>query len=197
MKYTNDYLQAFIKLNDLYSKATIEQRHHGNNWYYKAYLYAKKLANKYELPIYKVVGIISALSPNNKWERNLLDAELFLENPLLETKVCTYTDNRIKAQKIYGSNSAREVYNILGGRKTKSFYENILRHDNSKKVTVDLWIFRAGELPNTAKNYQLLEEVIQDLAKIYSKKPHQVQAVIWGVIRDMQNETKSKNEIAS
>ena len=55
-----------------------------------------------------VVGVLSALSPNNKWERNVIDDTENMcvayksDIPLDDVKVCTYNANKQKAIKILG-----------------------------------------------------------------------------------------------
>ena len=181
--------EIFNKLFGLYNKATFKQRHLGNLWYNQANLDAQniqcKLSNDgilVELP--KVIGVISALSPNNKWERNLLDAELLIRKPLLMTKVCTYTANRVKALQILGSDNDK-ILSILGGRKTKSFYNNILNPFSDDSVTVDLWMYRGAELKQSPKNYELISDITKGIASLQSNVlPHQVQATIWSVLRN-------------
>lgn len=184
---------VLIKFIELFNESTTEQRHLGLNWYLRANGAAKRISKLTGVSIPKVCGVISALSPNNKWERNLFDAELFINNPSLETKVCTYTANRVKALKILGTPNDSDIINILGGTKTKSFYSNIL-NKNSETVTVDLWMYRAAELSMSDKNYKLISGVITELAAMVNLKPYQVQAVLWGVIRDRQTKAASNDD---
>lgn len=177
------------KLEQYLSRATPEQVNAGANWYWLAHAHACELAERYKLSVVKVSGIIAALSPNNKWERNLIDTGLFLETPSIDTKVCTYTANRVKALEIYNLQDEddavlfTEVTGILGGRKTKSFFANIYNPLSSMRVTVDLWMFRACGVKNTAKNYLAIEQAIIELSINTGWMPHVIQAVIWSVIR--------------
>lgn len=180
------------KLETLFHQATTGQRINGMNWYYKAYVHAKDIAARNHMSTKNVIGIISALSPNNKWERNLIDAESFIQRPLLDTKVCTFGNNRIKAQNIYGSLGTTQIRSHLGGRKTKSFFDNILSAGRVEKpyheftnepVTVDLWMYRAAELQDATKNYGVIELAVQNIARRNKMRPSQVQAIIWTVLR--------------
>lgn len=181
-----------VKLETLFHQATTTQKINGMNWYYKAYVYAKNIADKHHMSPKNVIGIISALSPNNKWERNLIDAESFIERPLLDTKVCTFGNNRVKAQNIYGSLGTNQIRSHLGGRKTKSFFDNILSAGQVEKpyhcfrnepVAVDLWMYRAAELQDATKNYAVIELAVQNIAMRNKIRPSQVQAIIWTVLR--------------
>ena len=167
----------------LYHSTTLEQKYLGLSWYSTARSHAQYLANKHGISLAKAAGVISALSPNNKWERNLLDADLFIQFPSLATKVCTYTANRIKALKILAVDNDSLIIEILGGTKTKSFYHNIL-NEESDMVTVDLWMYRAAELSMSNKNYKIISNAIIELAMYQGLKPYQVQAILWGGIRD-------------
>lgn len=179
-----DKLEAFL------SRATSEQINAGENWYWLAHAHACELAQQYKLSLVKVAGIIAALSPNNKWERNLTDTGLFLETPSIDTKVCTYKANRVKALAIYELDHDDDamlfvdVMTILGGRKTRSFFSNIYDPLASTAVTVDLWMFRACEVKNTAKNYMAIEQAVLELSINTGWSPHAIQAIIWSVIRE-------------
>jgi hypothetical protein len=190
MKKLTDKEQNEItnKLLDIYSKASTKQIKEGHTWYFKANLSAKTIKSKLALSginisLSKIVGVISALSPSNKWHRNLLDAEMLLNNPLHETKVCTYNLNKLKAFDIMGSNIENEIYLTLGGLKTKSFYKNILNPITSKEVTIDLWMYRSAGLKQLDSNYKFIANSVRIIAEKNNVLPHQVQAVIWIVLR--------------
>lgn len=176
------------KLLAIYSSATSDQIKEGYKWYFKANITARTIKSNLALKgidvsLSKIVGVISALSPNNKWHRNLQDAEMLLSNPLHDTKVCTYTLNKHKAFDIMGSNSENEIYSILGGLKTKSFYKNILNPSQSLEVTIDLWMYRAAGLKQQDSNYKFIAKSVNEIAKKGNVLPHQVQATIWIVLR--------------
>ena len=50
----------------------------GMAWYAAAYDAAYDIGNKYGIGVYLVVAVISALSPNNKWERNVKNADALI-----------------------------------------------------------------------------------------------------------------------
>ena len=56
-------------LNYFFNNATNEQINQGIEWYEIANKEANKIAKKYNLEVYKVAQVISALSPRNKWEQ--------------------------------------------------------------------------------------------------------------------------------
>lgn len=171
------------RLIELYNQADETTKSHGIGWYALANKRAKELCLKHNKPMYIVAGIIVALSPNNKWERNLIDADKFLASPSLETKVCTFMKNREKALKIMKAKNAHEVLHLLNGRKTVSFYHNIMRYKTSQVVMVDLWMFRIASLTHNAKNYELISQGVLDASKHLGILPHQLQAIVWSVVR--------------
>ena len=89
-------------LKSWYDLATDEQILLGKRWYGDAQDYAKYLSMKYNIEVYICATVISCLSPNNKWERNKIDAENVIKAwiagiPPESIKVCTYNANKIKA----------------------------------------------------------------------------------------------------
>ncbi len=167
-----------------YNSASNEQLKDGETWYERAYNEALLLSQVFEIPLPKVVGIISALSPNNKWKRNLKDAWNLLETPLITTKCCTYTKQRQKALDILnGSGREAEILDILNGTKTRNFFTNILYYKDSQSVTVDTWAYRSVDLEPKMKHYVDIQTAYQNVAKQLNLVPHQLQAVVWGVVR--------------
>ena len=59
----------------IYKLANPSEIKHGLTWYVNATKDCKEIAIKYDLPIHIVIGVVSALSPNNKWERNIVNAD--------------------------------------------------------------------------------------------------------------------------
>tara|TARA_R110002124_G_C8814601_1_gene503445 strand:+ start:390 stop:986 length:597 start_codon:yes stop_codon:yes gene_type:complete len=115
----------------------------GQNWYKNANLEANKIAKKYDLDIYKVAQVISALSPRNKWEQNLKDADKVSEAFNLglhptDIKVCTFHSNKFKAFNILASNTVITINSL----KTYNFVNNIAYLHNDY-LTVDIWHLRA------------------------------------------------------
>lgn len=181
MRTINKYKRSIIKLFNNTSRDNLDN---GLTWYQDAHLVAHGLSKKYNLPLFKVVGIMAALSPNNKWERNKIDTELFILRPSLDTKVCTFKKQREKALDIYNvCNSPYEVLMVLRGVKTCNFFRNILDYDTSEHVTVDMWAFRSVGVEPKTKYIKDITEAYQQVANELALKPHQVQAVVWGVIR--------------
>jgi len=93
----------------MFNKATPETIRNGVAWYKRAKRDCNQIAKDTGLPLWKVVGVASALSVNNNWERNKVDArnmcEAYIGNAyanMWRVKVCTYHPNKLKALKILG-----------------------------------------------------------------------------------------------
>ncbi len=156
----------------------------GFSWYERAHNECILLSQVFELPLSKVVGVVSALSPNNKWHRNLHDTWNFLDKPHLNTKVCTFKNQRRKALSILKSDGTDStILGILKGSKTQNFFNNILHYNSSDAVTVDLWAFRSVELDQSVKNFKITATAYKNVADSLGIRPHQLQAVVWGVVR--------------
>ena len=130
-------------LDHFFNIATDQQILAGQNWYKNANLEANKIAKKYDLDIYKVAQVISALSPRNKWDQNLKDADKVCEAFNLgfhptDIKVCTFHSNKFKAFNILASNTIITINSL----KTYNFVNNIAYLHNDY-LTVDIWHLRA------------------------------------------------------
>lgn len=156
---------------------------HGMSWYEQAHYEALSLSLASGYSLRQCVGVLAALSPNNKWERNKIDAANFLAVPSLDTKVCTFMNQRKKALAILLVDTDEAIEKILNGDKTRNFYNNILYFDSSKRVTVDMWAYRSVNLEPKKKFYRLVESAYSNVAKDLEMLPHQLQAIVWGVVR--------------
>jgi len=108
----------------IYQLATLTEQQDGITWYPNAYQIALNLAERYEITTAQAIGVIAALSPRNRWERNVEDAESLIaafqaggaEQAQL-TKVCTFGANKAKAVKVLsipaGYQGMSEVLEIL------------------------------------------------------------------------------------
>ena len=118
----------------VFELATAAELVHGETWYPSALKVAKQLAKTYGVHEAEAAGVIAALSPRNKWERNLQDAESLIAawvkggaEAALLTKVCTFTGNKAKAVRILeaGVLTDADVLAILSGPKLREFYSCI------------------------------------------------------------------------
>jgi len=181
----------------IYNLATTEEIKDGVTWYRKAYLDCRKIAILHKVPIHIVVGVVSALSPNNKWERNLTNASDLIGayvngDDIDSIKVSTYHAMKHKAWYILGQMPRKDdVTFILNGQKISSFYQNIMGYDT---CTVDgharniYYAQREGlTTPKTSigkKEYAIIQQAYVDVGKDIRVngqplKAYEVQAITW------------------
>ena len=176
----------------------------GKHWYQRAYDLAVQLIHVYQpLTLGQAVGVIAALSPNNKWQRNCQDAERIIKAwhvgaDLMSVKVCTFNPNKRKAIAILKLESVdtEAIAKILNGRKVTAFYKSIMGHKESVCVDGHAYAVFVGErVPTTktpklsaglydaiARSYILVSERSAELCGHYLT-PAQVQAVTWVTYR--------------
>ena len=115
--------------------ATLTEQQDGITWYPAAKAIAAQLAERYEITETTAIGVIAALSPRNRWERNVQDADALIaayvaggaEQARL-TKVCTFGANKEKAIRILANEQSTieyvrrdDVLAILSGPKLREF----------------------------------------------------------------------------
>ena len=126
-----------------WNECTPAERAHGRTWYTEAQAYAQELAREFDCSTARAAQVISALSPNNVWERNKRDAHAVMQAvhegvPASEVKCCTYGANKLKAYAIAQGHKEIEP----SSRKTYAFARNVSTLDPAY-VTVDKWHMRA------------------------------------------------------
>ena len=169
--------------------ATKNEVDQGKNWYKDAQDFTEYLSKKYGIDSYVCASVISALSPNNKWDRNKIDAEAVINAYIdghKDVKVCTYNANKNKA------------FDILNGKlitekspKTHAFAMNVglLSSDH---ITIDKWHLRACVTKSkadavescTSVQYRRIEKITSQIAKENNLKGYELQAIIWVTIRN-------------
>ena len=158
----------------MYFSSSKVDRVKGKNWYSNAYSIACTLGKKYDVHSNTVSAVISALSPSNKWNRNVEDAEMMLranayDLDLNDCKPCTYKGQKAKAIAIITQNLKDDdsLKAILSGQKTKSFYANISTNGKTTDCTIDghsynVWngtVTTLRDVPNmTPKTYKLIQD---------------------------------------
>lgn len=190
LKDITPYMAKKIRKNlqMYFDLATQDQIESGKHWYYNAHDICTELAGKHYAPE-TVAGVVSALSPRNKWERNIIDAGTVLRavvDGLLPeyVKVCTFNTNKFKAFEIAKGNTVIDATS----RKTYAFIRN-MAHLDAERVTVDVWHLRAcfGKTIDsglTPKRYDIIEAITLDEAEKVGLKGFEYQAIIWEVVRD-------------
>ena len=107
------------------------------------------MAGTYGVPTETAAGVIAALSPNNRWERNIVDAEAIIKcwraggtrADMLNVKVCTYGKMKAKAIDIltrFDGNIEewQDITTILKGKKIVEFF-NCITNPKLNDVCID------------------------------------------------------------
>jgi len=171
------------KLLEHFKLASNTDLHHGMQWYRDAHNFCLKVAKWTRQPLFRVVGVMSALSPRNKWGRNKIDT-IELIRKRKRGKYATFNNNRDKAIKILNAKDEKEVIAILSGMKTVSFYKNILRPYKNDTVTVDIWAMRSVGLDKLNRtSYNATQDAYRRVSNKLGIKAHELQAIIWSVVR--------------
>jgi hypothetical protein len=170
-------------LNRYFNLADDQDFEKGLVWYKNANDFCKEKSIEYELSSLKIASILSALSPNNRWSRNLIDTDTVLRaiknNVAPENvKVSTFHVNKFKAFTI-----GKDLVEITReSRKTYSFVRNVGLLD-PERVTIDVWHLRAcfnkdmGQIGKIA--YDQIERLTINKAKKLGLKGFEFQAIIW------------------
>ena len=115
----------------------------GQRWYTESYAIALRIGTLHDISPVRVAAVIAALSPNNRWERNIEDAENVItafvhgnDQDVLEVKCCTYTANKLKALAILKSESF-DYESILKGPKVIEFF-HCISNNSSNDVCLSL-----------------------------------------------------------
>lgn len=170
----------------------------GRVWYSDAKVFAEEVAKAYGLPLAKVVGVLTVLSVQNRWDQNKADTEnlcrALSEGLDLEAvSVATYSGQKDKAIAILRAPAFADVSLMIGTKyapKTRAFYANILHPDGSPDVTIDRWILRGLGLEAAASGgnnfrliYRRLELLFVQEAAALGLRPCQLQAAVWCCIQ--------------
>jgi hypothetical protein len=178
----------------VYLLATTQEKIDGAKWYSSANEIAMNLAIEYGLTLQTTAGVIAALSPRNKWSRNVIDAEnlieTFVRDPesAVNVKTCTFGKNKEKALNILKADQdfyTENVRDILKGPKLIEFFNCILHVED---VCIDghaYCIFNGSrtslkDVPSIG--VKLRKEIKSDFKKAAAKfkiSPAEMQAITW------------------
>jgi len=192
-----DHERMIHNIVSVYRDADETQHAEGLLWYDQAKREAYHIAMKHDVPVYITVAVIAALSPNNKWARNLVNADALIGafvngDGIDSVKVSTYHKMKAKAWAIL---AARPSYNgakdMLKGQKITSFFMDIMGEFN---VTIDgharniAYGERVGLTDDRSnigvREYRGLQAAYEETAQRVGLMPYQLQAITWRVWRD-------------
>ena len=196
------YAQLSVNAREIVAKftlATSQEVQLGCDWYRSALTIATRIAEKYGTSPEVAAGVIAALSPNNRWERNIIDAEAIIkcwaaggtDEDVLAVKCCTYTAMRQKALDILTRDIP--IVEILNGAKIVEFF-NCITNPALNDVCIDghaysVWFgqrLTMKEVPNIGKKLrqQIKTDYVDATAFINDEldedfTPADIQAITW------------------
>ena len=193
-----NYVRNILKT---YRIATVSDVADGVEWYDRAKRMAAWIAKETGIPETTVIGVMAALSPNNRWERNCKDALTMCQawingDTTDDFKVSCYNTMKQKAWSILEDDltTDEDILSRLNGQKIRSFYSNIRGLD---EVTIDghaLNIARGKREGLTSdktnmgkKQYRELQAAYVTAAKRVKVKPHELQAITWTTWKRIHN----------
>lgn len=192
----------------MFFRASILDQQVGASWYNNAHSICVTLGKKYGFSTDQIAGAIAALSPNNKWDRNIQDAESLARAIATgidpeEIKVCTFKGNKAKAIAILELNANYDqIKVILKGQKVTAFFENIATDGNCDAPVIDghaynVWngtVSGLKDVPSmTPKAFAGIQDAYREAAAIATAvrlergesavSPSQMQAITWVAYR--------------
>lgn len=185
---------SFNNILGVYHLANTADRFNGARWYPEASNMAYALVNRYGVSYFQAVGVIAALSPRNKWERNLADAEnlikVFSIDPesVDSVKVCTFGPNKAKAIRILSEKPASHdaVLAILSGPKLQEFYSCIVGINDEVCIDGHAYSIWAGDRITLADIPSIGKKLRQEIKADYREAALQagisaaeMQAITW------------------
>lgn len=133
------------------AKADMEK---AKNWYPEAHAWCQDMSKKYNLPLDRVIGVVAAVSPRVRWEKNMVDAEMILDavtndeyfrdaepDEIAMDLGCTAL-NKFVAEAVRIARGDMKIED-MGGAKRRSFFNNITAPGQTSDVTIDGWMQHA------------------------------------------------------
>jgi hypothetical protein len=192
-----DHERMIANIMACYRAADSVQVNEGLLWYDDAQKAAHDIALKYDIAVYLVVAVIAALSPNNKWSRNVINADAligaFLRGDGIDAvKVSTYHAMKKKAWDILAARPDYETAKtMLKGQKITSFFCDIMGEFNvtidghARNIAYDEKVGLTDDRTNIGvREYRALQAAYEEAARRLRLMPYQLQAITWRVWRD-------------
>jgi len=158
-----------------------------NNWYQEANDFGSDVAKLFDIPLSKVLGVVSVLSPLKEWSNNKKLAIQFISSG-----DCGHMkNNKKKAREILALDidSALEfnILKIINGQKTTAFFLNMMYPNRKDYVTIDRHAVAIAIGRNATENEQVLNgkqyTFLRDCYIIVASKlglaPLHLQSITW------------------
>ncbi len=171
----------------------------GNNtvsWYQNANAMLLELCFELDVDLQTLCGVVAVLSPSLRWEKNIKQAIAVVTDYHngVTGSYMAYAANVNKAIRILDGES---VLSVLGGKKVRAFFHNLLYCDISLGyVTIDRHICnilvngrkanvsKSGDYVPTPKAYDIMQNAFVSVAQEYGILPHCLQSAVWSFCAD-------------
>lgn len=177
----------------------------GIRWYQDALQVAVRIASSYSVSSAQAAAVIAALSPQNPWERNIIDADNLIalytaagKDAAQAYKCGTFGRNKQKAIQCLEVTETHQHDEILNGKKVVAFYHCIFGDPDYVCVDGHAYSIWLGERVSTANTPKITPKLYEIIAQDYKDStdkinqiaglnllPFQVQAITWVVHRNL------------
>lgn len=181
---------SIYRLYALWRQATPDELARGADWYLAAHAEACAIADRHGVSLGTAAGVIAALSPNARWEKNLEEADRLLGAArhgadIRTVSVSTYSSNKLKAWAIAETG---DVWTYLRGPKVTAFYLNLCGQWDEATIDshcINAWFGRkvaGSNRPTAALGLcKLVKSDFEQAARHLAVPAAVFQAVIWTV----------------
>lgn len=176
----------------IYEAANEEELREGMSWYANAHADCLEISGNLKL----AAGIVAAVSPGLRWEKNIEAARRIIDGTPLSGLGRIWGANKEKAMDIL---EGKDPEKVLGGNKVRAFYRLIVQPWNKEEVCVDghaycIWLGKklpTDEIPQISNHtYACIWGDYVTVAGALGILPHQLQAVTWLTWRRIHGVTK-------
>lgn len=170
-------------LRAVWAQATEADRVQGLAWYREANAIVHEWSAHYGVSVETVASVVAALSPQCRWERNLICATNVLDEKPMSLGEGALPANYRKAEAILHDRATSILPYFKSAPKVASFQQNL--QGNLEYVTVDTHVAQAALADPTIKTslkwaqYVVFAEVYAAEAIKVGLSPAEYQAVIW------------------
>lgn len=176
-------------------------------WYMNAHQFCNELAANSGVKLFRVVGIVAALSPLKEWSQNKQVTKDFILKGSRKVHTRVQVD---KAEQCLEADTPEDVFRLLtkDGLKTSQFFWNIYFPLEVGGVTIDRHALGAALSPSSKADtlsdadvrmcpsqYRFFSRAYAKAAEKVGLKPHSFQAMIWEYWKDkIAENTPTKQE---
>lgn len=196
-QYDSRVAEIRANLRKVYGQATPFDRAAGEAWYPRAHKLVCEWADFYHLPIATVASVVAALSPQCRWDRNVVAAaDVLAERPV--SAHGPLPANVRKAEAIRRDRAASIMPYFKSAPKVASFQQNL--QGNDEFVTIDTHAAQAGLNDPTAaisltwNAYTVFATCYAAEAQHEGLAPSTYQAILWVTWKHLYPPTRKRWE---